>query len=102
MLTNSPPIEPSRPQRRYVPASHRRGFIQRLVRTCPGCHNECMSTKLKKIKQPRRGRPKHSDEGVKARGRLLDSAEALFAERGLFGVTTRQVADAAGVDVALI
>lgn len=61
-----------------------------------------MSTRSKKIKPPRRGRPKHSDEGVKARGRLLDSAEALFAERGLFGVTTRQVADAAHVDVALI
>src|ERR1700734_2657538 len=53
-------------------------------------------------KKPRRGRPKHSDDGVKARGRLLDAAEALFAERGFYGVTTRQVADAAGVDVALI
>jgi AcrR family transcriptional regulator len=61
-----------------------------------------MATKPRKAKQPRRGRPKNSDAGVKARGRLLDSAEALFAERGLFGVTTRQVADAAGVDVALI
>src|ERR1700723_1213187 len=53
-------------------------------------------------KKSGRGRPKQSDDGVKARGRLLDAAEALFAERGLFGVTTRQVADAAGVDVALI
>jgi len=61
-----------------------------------------VSTKSKKTKQTRRGRPRESDKGVKARGRLLDSAEALFAERGLFGVTTRQVADAAGVDVALI
>jgi AcrR family transcriptional regulator len=33
---------------------------------------------------------------------LLDSAETLFAERGFYGVTTRQVANAAGVDVALI
>jgi AcrR family transcriptional regulator len=61
-----------------------------------------MSTRPRKTKQPGRGRPKRSAEGVKARGRLLDSAEALFAERGLYGVTTRQVADAAGVDVALI
>jgi len=53
-------------------------------------------------KKPRRGRPRHSDDGVKARGRLLDAAESLFAARGFYGVTTRQVADAAGVDVALI
>jgi AcrR family transcriptional regulator len=56
----------------------------------------------KSRKKPRRGRPKQSDDGVKARGRLLDAAESLFAERGFYGVTTRQVADAAGVDVALI
>ena len=60
------------------------------------------SVKTKKAKQPRRGRPRQSDDGMHARGRLLDSAESLFAERGFFGVTTRQVADAAGVDVALI
>ncbi|ESQ90200.1 TetR family transcriptional regulator [Asticcacaulis sp. AC460] len=32
---------------------------------------------------------------------VLDSAEALFSERGFYGVTVRQVADMAGVDVAL-
>jgi AcrR family transcriptional regulator len=48
------------------------------------------------------GRPKRTDDGVKARGRLLDAAESLFAERGFYGVTTRQVAEAASVDVALI
>lgn len=53
-------------------------------------------------KKSGRGRPRLSDDGVKARGRLLDAAEALFAERGFYGVTTRQVADAANVDVALI
>ncbi len=37
-----------------------------------------------------------------ARGRLLDAAEQLFAERGFYGVTTRQVASAAGADDALI
>src|ERR1700755_2184604 len=57
---------------------------------------------LKSHKKPRRGRPKQTDEGVKARGRLLDAAESLFAERGFYGVTTRQVADVANVDVALI
>jgi AcrR family transcriptional regulator len=59
-------------------------------------------TKARKTKQPRRGRPRQSDDGLQARGRLLDAAESLFAERGFYGVTTRQVADAAGVDVALI
>src|SRR6202046_1337604 len=53
-------------------------------------------------KKSGRGRPKQSDDGVKARGRLLDAAESLFAERGFYGVTTRQVADPASVDVALI
>ena len=61
-----------------------------------------LDNKAKSRKKPRRGRPKQTDDGVKARGRLLDAAESLFAERGFYGVTTRQVADAAGVDVALI
>jgi AcrR family transcriptional regulator len=39
---------------------------------------------------------------VKARGRLLDAAEQLFAQRGFYGVTTRQVASVAGADDALI
>ena len=56
----------------------------------------------KSRKKSGRGRPKLTNDGVKARGRLLDAAESLFAERGFYGVTTRQVADAAGVDVALI
>jgi AcrR family transcriptional regulator len=56
----------------------------------------------KNRKKSGRGRPKQADGGVKARGRLLDAAESLFAERGFYGVTTRQVADAASVDVALI
>jgi AcrR family transcriptional regulator len=59
-------------------------------------------SKTKKSRKSRRGRPKHTDGGVKARGRLLDAAESLFADRGFFGITTRQVADAASVDVALI
>jgi AcrR family transcriptional regulator len=49
---------------------------------------------IKKKRTQRRGRPSHSEEGTKARGRLLDAAEQLFA--------TRQVAMSAGVDDALI
>ena len=58
--------------------------------------------KVKKKEPQRRGRPSRSEGGVKARGRLLDAAEQLFAERGFYGVTTRQVASTAGVDDALI
>ncbi len=50
----------------------------------------------------RRGRPRGTEGGVKARGRLLDAAEQLFAERGFYGVTTRQVAADAAADDALI
>ena len=38
---------------------------------------------------------------VSKRDRILDAAEALFAERGFDGVTLRQIASSAGVDVAL-
>ena len=55
-----------------------------------------------KKQPPRRGRPGRNEAGVKARGRLLDAAEQLFAERGFYGVTTRQVAATAAVDNALI
>ena len=58
--------------------------------------------KSKKKKPKRRGRPHRSEGGVKARGRLLDAAEQLFAERGFYGVTTRQVATSAHADDALI
>jgi AcrR family transcriptional regulator len=55
----------------------------------------------KKRSKPR-GRPPRSAGGAKAKGSLLDAAETLFAERGFYGVTTRQVATVAGVDDALI
>ncbi len=38
---------------------------------------------------------------IPKRERILDSAEALFAEHGYDGVTLRQIAKGAGVDVAL-
>lgn len=57
---------------------------------------------VKKKKSSRRGRPRDTEGGITARDRLLDSAERLFAERGFYGVTTRQVATDAGADDALI
>ncbi len=50
----------------------------------------------------RRGRPKLTDGALETRVRLLDAAERLFSERGFYGVTTRQVAGAAGLDDAMI
>jgi AcrR family transcriptional regulator len=41
------------------------------------------------------------DRDVPRRERILDAAEALFAEHGYDGVTLRQIATRAGVDVAL-
>jgi AcrR family transcriptional regulator len=50
----------------------------------------------------KRGRPKKSGAEVITPLKLLDSAEELFAQRGFYGVTTREVAKAAGCDDALI
>lgn len=50
----------------------------------------------------RRGRPRKSGTEVVTPLKLLDSAEELFAQRGFYGVTTREVAKAAGCDEALI
>jgi AcrR family transcriptional regulator len=41
------------------------------------------------------------DAEIPRRDRILDTAEALFAEHGYDGVTLRQIAAGAGVDVAL-
>jgi AcrR family transcriptional regulator len=55
-------------------------------------------------KKPRagRGRPSKSDVGQNYKEAILDGAELLFAQHGFYGVSTRQVAAEAGVDVALI
>jgi AcrR family transcriptional regulator len=50
----------------------------------------------------RRGRPARARAARDTSDLLLDAAEALFAQRGFYGVTTRQVANAAKVDDALI
>lgn len=50
----------------------------------------------------KRGRPKKSGAEVVTPLKLLDSAEELFAQRGFYGVTTREVAKAASCDDALI
>lgn len=44
---------------------------------------------------------RQGDEGTPRRERILDAAEALFAEHGYDGVTLRRIATEAGVDVAL-
>ena len=54
------------------------------------------------MQKRRPGRPKQSGGAPDTADRLLDAAEALFAERGFYGVTTREVSAAAGVDDALI
>lgn len=54
------------------------------------------------LKTTDRKRPLPKGAGSQSRRELvLDAAEALFSERGFYGVTVRQVADLAGVDVAL-
>ena len=49
-----------------------------------------------------RGRPSRSVGQQNYRQTILDGAEHLFAQHGFYGVSTRQVADEAGVDVALV
>jgi AcrR family transcriptional regulator len=41
------------------------------------------------------------DHSTTTRDRILNAAEALFAQRGYYGVTIRQITNEAGVDVAL-
>ncbi|MDB5441809.1 MAG: transcriptional regulator, TetR family [Phenylobacterium sp.] len=54
------------------------------------------------VKTPGRGRPSRSDDQPNYKQLILDGAEGLFAQHGFYGVSTRQVADEAGVDVALV
>ena len=49
-----------------------------------------------------RGRPSRSEDQPNYKELILDGAEGLFAQHGFYGVSTRQVADEAGVDVALV
>lgn len=49
-----------------------------------------------------RGRPAHSEDQPNYKQLILDGAESLFAQHGFYGVSTRQVADEAGVDAALV
>jgi len=60
---------------------------------------------LKKASLPRASLPRASLPRATAiqsrRDLVLDAAEELFSQRGFYGVTVRQVAEMAGVDVAL-
>lgn len=51
---------------------------------------------------PAKPKSKKAQQSQETRDRLLDSAEELFANFGLYGVTVRNVAEHAGVDSALI
>ena len=56
---------------------------------------------MTKPKQTRVGRPKKEDER-QSRERILESAEILFAERGLHRVSIRDITEKARVNVALV
>ncbi len=58
-------------------------------------------TKQKKP-APRRGRPPKQDAAQDKQERILDAAEEFFSEHGFDGVSIRDVAQAAGVDTALL
>ena len=47
-------------------------------------------------------RMKKKTAGRPAKERILDAAEQLFAQRGFYGVSLRDITQAAGVDVALV
>lgn len=51
---------------------------------------------------PRQRASKKAQQSLETRDRLLNSAEALFARHGLYGVTVRNVAQHARVDTALV
>ncbi|CAN5267227.1 hypothetical protein BH10PSE1_BH10PSE1_14710 [soil metagenome] len=84
----------------------RRGLIARQTSDPrePESHLSSEPDSLPADKAPprKRGRPKRSGLNVITPLKLLDSAEQQFAERGFYGVTTRQVAEAAGCDDSLI
>ena len=61
-----------------------------------------MSKPKAKKSGPGRGRPARSVDQPNYKEVILDGAEHLFAQHGFHGVTTRQVAVEAGVDVALV
>lgn len=48
------------------------------------------------------GRRKPRSDGEQARARILDSAEALFAERGFHGTSVRDITEHAGVRLAAV
>jgi AcrR family transcriptional regulator len=59
-------------------------------------------TQMKQKRTRGRGRPPKEQAGADKRERILDAAEEYFSEHGFDGVTVRDVAQAAGVDTALL
>jgi AcrR family transcriptional regulator len=57
---------------------------------------------MDQIAKPHRPRPAGGAPGERARTRILDTAESLFAEAGPAGVTLRSIAAAADVNVAAV
>jgi len=49
-----------------------------------------------------RSKPTRKAAGPSGKERILDAAERLFAQRGFYGVSLRDITQAAGVDVALV
>lgn len=49
-----------------------------------------------------RRRPRHSPKGAETRGRLLEAAETLFADRGYDAVSVREITARAGANVSSV
>src|ERR1039457_790277 len=61
-----------------------------------------MTMSTKKVRPKTRGRPRKAQRPNDMRETLLDAAERLFAERGVYGVTIKELAQQTGVDTALL
>ncbi len=74
--------------------------LQRKVATKDGVRKGVRSRQHKPATS--RSNAKKAQQSLETRDRLLDAAEELFANFGLYGVTVRNVSEHVGVDSALI
>jgi AcrR family transcriptional regulator len=72
----------------------------RTLTLSSGSALQCTTVATRKI-STRNGRERNGRER-NGRERILDAAEQLFAQRGFYGVSLRDITQAAGVDVALV